>query len=160
MSDQNIANAPKYNKNRNSTLNANPKKPPLNAKVPTGAAIRANHFVEPAQGRCQILSPSPALRTTDFLAPPPSSGARRLSPRAIFPAVAQKAQGRTYGLLRNPVNINSLRSALQNAEWRTGLDALEADHARDDARLENCESPWSTIDGGVGNNLKKCFSRG
>jgi hypothetical protein len=46
MSEQNIANAPKYNKNRNSVLNARPKKPPLNANVPTGAAMRANHFVD------------------------------------------------------------------------------------------------------------------
>jgi hypothetical protein len=46
MSEHNIVNAPKYNKNRNSTLKANPKKPPLNASVPTGAAMRANHFVE------------------------------------------------------------------------------------------------------------------
>jgi hypothetical protein len=46
MSEHNIANAPKYSKNRNSPLNASPKKPPLNANVPTGAATRANHFVE------------------------------------------------------------------------------------------------------------------
>ena len=46
MSEHNIANAPKYNKNRNSSLNAIPKKPPLNANVPTGAAMRANHLAE------------------------------------------------------------------------------------------------------------------
>jgi hypothetical protein len=46
MSEYNIANPPKYNKNRNSSLNAIPKKPALNANVPTGAAKRANHLVE------------------------------------------------------------------------------------------------------------------
>jgi hypothetical protein len=41
-----------------------------------------------------------------------------------------------------------------NREWRTRLIALEAEHARDGSRLEISESLWSTLDGGVGNNLK------
>jgi hypothetical protein len=47
-----------------------------------------------------------------------------------------------------PINTCEYRA------WRTLLDALEAEHARDGSRLEVCESLWNTLEGGVGNNLK------
>jgi hypothetical protein len=38
--------------------------------------------------------------------------------------------------------------------WRARREALEAEHAQDDSRLEIAESLWNALDGGVGNNLK------